>query len=162
MCNFFILPARKPPWFFFVLVSSFVLLFQGHLLAGNKWSDNDMICVAEEGKIRDAIIRLYTETEFSLTSREISVCCLTCSSALPAPTKHRDPLPTDSSCLSVFTHYRLATALGKTLSSPFNPPRSGQRSRASEVHRYLWRALEEPRRTYLYRVTRRVWDSPGN
>lgn len=57
MCRVFFLMARKPQIFFFsILLFSFFLLFQGHLLIGNKWSDNDRICVPEEGKIRDAVI----------------------------------------------------------------------------------------------------------
>lgn len=47
-----------------MLVSPFFLLFQGHLLIANKWSDNDMISVAEERKNRDAIMWLYTEAEY--------------------------------------------------------------------------------------------------
>lgn len=59
MCRVFFLMARKPQIFFFsILLFSFFLLFQGHLLIGNKWSDNDRICVPEEGKIRDAVIWL--------------------------------------------------------------------------------------------------------
>lgn len=67
MCNFLSCwPENLPD--FSLLVSSFFLLFQGHLLIGNKWLLN-MICVTEGSKIRDAIIWLHMEEEYYFSGK---------------------------------------------------------------------------------------------
>lgn len=150
MCSFLLL-ARKAlcSFFFFILPSSFILLFQGHLLIGNKWPDNNMICVAEEGKIRYAVIWLYGRILFS---KEICVCYLTplLHSAHTQQTLlpiYRESLLAVFSCLTFLFPLGLVTALWKMLSLPFRPLRSKQRSRAWQIHKQLtpplknlWRA----------------------
>ena len=108
-----------------------------------------MKCVAEEGKIRYAVIWLYGRILFS---KEICVCYLTplLHSAYSQQTLlpiYRESLLAVFSCLTVLFPLSLVTALWKILSLPFSPLRSKQRSRAWEIHKQLppplknlWRA----------------------
>lgn len=162
--QFFILLARKPPWFFFVSVSSFVLLFQGHLLVGNKWSDNDMICVAEGGKITDAMAvhgsRIFPHFQGNqcLLFNPAHLLCL-----LPP---NREILSAQTLHVSLFSLTAILQQLWGKHCRPLliyqEVDRGPEPQRYTGNYLYLWGALEELHQTCLYRVTRRVWDISGN
>lgn len=121
MCRVFFPASQKPQIFIFfsILLFSFFLLFQGHLLIGNKCSDNDRICVPEEGKIRDAVIWLDVWQNIIFQGN----LCLLLNPLLHTAHSHwtllpiyRDPLAVFS-CLTVLFPLGLVGALKKTLES---------------------------------------------
>lgn len=101
-----------------------------------------------------------------LFSKEIGVCYLTL--LIYSAHFHQTQRSSAHSAFMSPCFYSLLSCNSpgkKMLSPPFNPLRSGQRSRASEVHRQLPLPLKtplKPHQTRLQRVTRRVWDSSGN
>lgn len=113
-------PENLRFFFFSILLFSFFLLFQGHLLIGNKWSDNDRISVPEEGKIRDAVIWLDVWQNIIFQGN----LCLLLNPLLHTAHSHwtllpiyRDPLAVFS-CLTVLFPLGLVGALRKMLSPP--------------------------------------------
>lgn len=75
MCNFYPAsptPPCPPPNFSFCYIP-LLSLFKSHHLRANKWSGIVTICVAEEGKTRDAIKCVYTDTEYSFPEKLVFV-----------------------------------------------------------------------------------------